>query len=381
MTKTNAILTITLAGLVAGGVWACSRAGNAERAPTEATPVVVGPENIVVAAQDTIRTGPSVSGALDAERTATLRAEMGAQVTGVLVEPGTPVVKGQLLVQLDASGVRDQYLSMQSSVRAAESAADMAKSDLSRDQRLTDAGALATRQLEATRRASLQSDAALADARSRYATAALNLRRTEIRAPFSGIVAARPVRAGDVVSSGNPLVTVVDPASLRLEAQVPVDQLSAIKIGTPVLFTVSGYEGRQFRGLIARVSPAVDPATRQVPIVVRLANTQGMLVSGVFVDGRVATQSRAGVTVPTSAVDQRGLRPLVYRIKDGRLEKVEVELGFEDPVTERIEIRSGLAAGDTLVMGSAQGLPTGTPVRVSAPAERPGAPSTPSTSH
>ena len=84
---------------------------------------------------------------------------------------------------------------------------------------------------------------------------------------------------------------------------------------------------------------------------------------------RVATKSRAGVTVPTLALDQRGLRPVVYRIKGGRVEKVEVTLGFEDAVAERTEVLTGLSAGDTLVVGSAQGLPAGTPVRVTAPAE------------
>ena len=169
---------------------------------------------------------------------------------------------------------------------------------LERDERLAQAGALAPRQFEATRRSALQADAALADARARYATAELNLRRTEIRAPFAGIVATRTARVGDIVQMGTPIATVIDPKSLRLEAQVPVDQLRALKVGTMVLFTISGYEGRQFRGLVSRVSPAVDPTTRQVPIVVRLPNSEGNLVSGLFVDGRVATESRAGVTVP-----------------------------------------------------------------------------------
>ena len=367
-TKTKTTLAVALAVLALGTAWACNR-GSAAEAPKEAVPVVVGPENIVFATADTIRTGPSISGTVDAERTATLRAEMTAQVTAVLVEPGTPVLGGQVLVRLDASGIRDQYLSMQSAMRAAESSTELAKSDLARDQRLADAGALAQRQLEATRRSALQADAALADAHARYATAELNLRRTEIRAPFPGIVAARPTRVGDMVSPGNVIVTVVDPSSLRLEAQVPVDQLAALKVGTPVLFTVSGYEGRQFRGTVARISPAVDPTTRQVPIVVRLPNNGGSLVSGLFIEGRVATKSRAGVTVPTLALDQRGLRPVVYRIKGGRVEKVEVTLGFEDAVAERTEVLTGLSAGDTLVVGSAQGLPAGTPVRVIAPAE------------
>jgi RND family efflux transporter MFP subunit len=280
-----------------------------------------------------------------------------------------------VLVRLDATGIHDQYLSAQSALRAAEASADLAKSDLSRDQRLADAGALAQRQLEATRRSSLGADAALADAHARFATAELALRRTEIRAPFAGIVAARPTRVGDMVSSGTIIVTVVDPSSLRLEAQVPVDQLAALKLGTPVLFTVSGYQGREFRGTVARISPAVDPATRQVPIVVRLPNNGGSLVSGLFIEGRVATKSKAGVTVPTTAVDQRGLRPVVYRIKGGRLEKVEVTLGFEDAVSERVEIVTGLAAGDTLVLGTAQGIPVGTSVRVTSTTEQ--APTTP----
>lgn len=370
MMKTKNVLAFLLTAALLGVAWACSRQSSAEEAPKETAAAVVGPENIILATADTIRTGPSVSGVLDAERTASLRAELGAQVIAVLVEPGQTVVAGQTLIRLDATGIRDQYLSTQASLRAAETSAELAKSDLARDQRLADAGALSQRQLEATRRSELQAEATMADARSRYATAELNLRRTEIRAPFTGIVAARPARMGDIVSNGTPLVTVVDPASLRLEGQVPVDQLAALKIGTPVLFTVSGYEGRQFHGTVTRVSPAVDPATRQVPIVVRLPNTGGALVSGLFAEGRVATKSRAGVTVPTLAVDQRGLRPVVYRVKAGRLEKVEVQLGFEDAVTERVEVLAGLTAGDTLVLGTAQGLPVGTPIRVTAPAER-----------
>jgi membrane fusion protein (multidrug efflux system) len=374
MTKLKTPLIILLASLVAGGIWACSKQGNAEPVAADAPTVVVGPENVVIALADTIRTGPSVSGVLDAERAATLRAELGAQVVEVLAEQGMAVAAGQLLVRLDATGIRDQYRSAESGRKAAETAAELAQGDLARDQRLLEAGALAQRQLEASRRAALQADAALADARARYATAELNLRRTEIRAPFAGIVATRSARVGDIVQMGTPIATVIDPKSLRLEAQVPVDQVAALKVGTAVLFTVSGYEGRQFHGLVARVSPAVDPTTRQVPIMVRLPNNEGTLVSGLFADGRVATESRAGVTVPVPAVDQRGLRPAVYRIKDGKLEKVEVELGFEDAVTERYEVRSGLSAGDTLVLGTAQGLAPGTPMRVSAAAERTAAP-------
>jgi len=108
MTNSKKTLAVALILLALGAAWACSRNSSAEEAPKEAPPVVVGPENIAMATADTIRTGPSISGTVDAERTATLRAEITAQVTAVLVEPGTPVLGGQVLVRLDATGIHDQ---------------------------------------------------------------------------------------------------------------------------------------------------------------------------------------------------------------------------------------------------------------------------------
>jgi hypothetical protein len=70
------------------------------------------------------------------------------------------------------------------------------------------------------------------------------------------------------------------------------------------------------------------------------------------------------VVAPKNALDLRGLRPTAVRVKNGRAERVEVELGLEDEATERVEIRSGLAAGDTLLIGAALGVTPGSQVRV-----------------
>ena len=93
-----------------------------------------------------------------------------------------------------------------------------------------------------------------------------------MRAPFDGIVSERAVSAGDVVQPGSPLFTVVDPSSMRLEAAVPADALTAVAVGTPVEFTVSGLPGRTFRGRVERVNPVADPATRQVRVYVGIPN-------------------------------------------------------------------------------------------------------------
>jgi hypothetical protein len=92
-------------------------------------------------------------------------------------------------------------------------------------------------------------------------------------------------------------------------------------------------------------------------------------MSGLFADGRVATAERVSVVVPSGAVDRTGIRPLVVRLREGRVERVEVELGLIDDGLERIELRSGIVPGDTVLLGGARGLPPGTPVRIGSPAE------------
>jgi RND family efflux transporter MFP subunit len=160
------------------------------------------------------------------------------------------------------------------------------------------------------------------------------------------------------------MFTIVDPSSMRLEASVPSDALTALRIGDPVEFTVNAYRDRTFTGRVERINPTADPATRQVRIYVAIPNTGGRLVAGLFAEGRVATDARTAVVAPRSALDVRGIRPIAVRIKNGRAERVEVELGLEDEATERVEIRQGLAAGDTLLVGAALGVTPGSPVRV-----------------
>jgi RND family efflux transporter MFP subunit len=147
---------------------------------------------------------------------------------------------------------------------------------------------------------------------------------------------------------------------------VPVEDIAAVKPGADVSFTVSGFAARSFGGKIQRVSPAVDPTTRQVRVIVAIANRDRALVAGLFADGRVATERRQAVVVPRGAIDSRGIRPLVVRLKSGRVERVEVETGLQDRVNERVEIRRGIASGDTVLMGGAAGLAPGTPARVRA---------------
>ena len=356
------------AGLALG---ACN--GKEAESATPSTPagVAVGAENIAIVTQGDLASGPAISGALGPEREATVRAQVSGAVMKVNVDQGTRVAAGASLAQIDDRTLRDAFLSARSGFTTAQNAAERAKRDLERSERLSQAGAIAERDLEQARLSNAAAVSQLADAQARLTMAQKQLDDTQIRAPFAGVVSMRSVSEGDVVQPGTALFSVVDPASMRFEASVPAAQLSQVKSGAPVSFTVSGYPDKRFSGRVARISPTVDQSTGQVRIVVSVPNASNNLVAGLFANGRIASERRSGLTTPYSAVDFRGLKPTVLRLRSGVAERVEVALGVRDEDLERYEILSGVALGDTLLIGAAQGITPGTTVRVSVPSDQP----------
>ena len=362
----GAVVVVVLLLLI---VMTRSKSDNASAAETTKVETInVGTENIAVATTGSIMSGPTISGTLEPEREAVLRAQATGSVLQTYADQGQSVGAGTVLARIDASGVQDAYTSARAQVVAARNAADIAAHDLARNEKLLTAGAIAERDIEQSRRASIAAQAALEDANSRLAGAQRQYRNTTVTSPFAGIVSERPVSPGDVVQPGTALFTIVDPSSMRLEASVPAEQLSMIRVGLPVAFTVSGYPGRQFVGHIVRVNPTADPTTRQVRIYVSIPNAGRTLVGGLFASGRMSSDTKTGLVVPATAVDVRGTAPFVVRVKGGKAEKVQVQLGLNDKTSETYEILSGLQAGDTLLLGAAQGITPGTPVKVTLPA-------------
>lgn len=325
--------------------------------------VTVGRENVAVATLSELRSGPAISGSLAAEQAATVRAEVAGTVIRTYAEAGEAVKRGALIAKLDETAVRDAWLSARSAVRTAESGVENARRNAERAERLAGAGALPERDLENARWSATNAEGTLADARARLASAQEQLAHTNVRAPFDGIMSERQADGGDVVQVGTALFTVVDPTRLRLEATVPADQIGRLRAGTEVEFKVSGFD-RTITGRIQRINPVVDPSTRQVRIYVSIPNTERSLAAGLFAEGRVATDTKRAVSGPLAAIDSRGTTPTVHRVKDGRVTEVEVLLGVRDEAAELVELQSGVAEGDTLLLGSAQGIPPGSRVRV-----------------
>jgi membrane fusion protein (multidrug efflux system) len=334
--------------------------------PAAPAAVQVGQENIVSVRRGEIVAGPIISGELRAKIEATVRAEIGGPVVQVNVEEGQSVRKGVLLGRIEATAIDDARRSAASVVTSAENQLAVARREAERTEQLVSAGALAARDLDLAKANVVTAEAQVADARARLVAAQEQAADAVLRAPIDGIVSDRAVNAGDVVSPGTALFTIIDPRSMRLEASVPSEELSALRVGAAVQFSVRGYE-QPFQGRIERISPQADPITRQVPIFVAIPNVGGRLVAGLFAEGRVVTAAATGLIVPQNAVNTTESAPWVLRVSGGKAEKVAVTIGLRDPRTERLEIKAGLNDGDILLRGAAQGITPGTPVNVGNP--------------
>lgn len=363
--------TSRLAIVVASAVLVACGGDDKDSAAALDEGMVIGTENITVVTSGTLQSGPTVSGAIAPEREASVRAQVGGSILQTLVDAGQAVRAGQTIARIEAGGLQDVFLSARAGVTSATNSADIARRELERAEKLLAAGAIAERDMEQARRSSIAANAALADARARLATAQKQVGNTVVTSPINGVVSERAVSVGDVVQPGAALYSIVDPSSMRLEGSVPAEQLSQVRLGAPVTFTVNGYPGRSFTGRVTRINPTADPATRQVRILISIPNTEGRLVGGLFATGRLASESRTGMVVPATAVDTRATDPAVFRIKSGIVERLVVQLGLRDEVSERIEITSGVQVGDTLLLGAAQGITPGTTVTVSTPSDAP----------
>jgi membrane fusion protein, multidrug efflux system len=343
---------VALAALVIGSVIdlaGCNK-GNGKEAENDTTPLLVSKEDVVVVRNAALTSGPSITGSVEPERRADLRAEVPAVVLAVLKENGEAVKRGDLLVRLDQTSIRDSLMSAEASMAAAAQAYEQAQRQYERMTKLRETGVVSTQQVEdvEVRRNTAQSDREAA--RTRVVTARQQLTRTEVRAPFDGIVSDRKVSAGDTAQIGKELLKVIDPSSLRFEGFVPADNVGEVQTGQHVWFRIHGFGEREFTGVVTRVNPAANTTTRQVEVLVAFDDPkQQPNVAGLYAEGRIETHSTASLTLPSASVVREGDNTFAWRVKDEKLQRVALKLGERDPRTGAFTLQSGLAEGDKVL--------------------------------
>jgi RND family efflux transporter MFP subunit len=336
-----ALLSLTLAG--------CSK-GTSKEAEAAAAPLMVSPEDVLVLNSASMASGPSITGSIEPERRADLRAEVSAVVLAVLKENGDPVKRGDLLVRLDQTSIRDSLSSAQASYNAASQAYEQAQRQYERMAKLRETGVVSAQQVEdvEVRRNSAQSEREAA--RTQMVSARQQLERTEVRAPFDGLVSDRKVSAGDTAQIGKELLKVIDPTSLRFEGFVSADSVGELRTGQHVWFRVHGFNEREFTGVVTRVNPAANVTTRQVEVLVDFDDArQQPNVAGLYAEGRVETRSTASLALPGASVVREGDNAFAWRVNGGKLQKVALTLGDRDARSGAYLLRGGLNEGDQVL--------------------------------
>lgn len=181
-----------------------------------------------------------------------------------------------------------------------------------------------------------------------------------------GVVGNISVDVGSLVEPARPVATVVRPGSMRVRLDIPERYLDAVAPGAAVKLVVDTLGGAEYPGTIATRSPVVSEKTRTANVEVEVENSDGRLRHGMFGRLKLAVERRDGVLIaPLAAISWEGEKTIVYRISDGKVQRVEVKPGLRNTVN--VEILEGIAEGDRLATGRLLDLEDGEAVNVKEP--------------
>jgi len=215
------------------------------------------------------------------------------------------------------------------------------------DQRSAQAEAT-ERQYDVARNGASQQYQSLLAARARVTLAQKALADTTVRAPFAGVVGERFVSIGDYVTRGTTVATVMRVDPLRVELTVPEQYVAAVAAGRAVTFEVDAYPGESFAGQVRYVSPSVAADTRALTLEASVPNTALRLKPGFFATAQIEQATLIpGLLVPATAVRTVSGTARVFVIAGDRVEERVVMVG--QPVGDRVEVTSGVSAGERVV--------------------------------
>jgi membrane fusion protein (multidrug efflux system) len=264
-----------------------------------------------------------------------IAAQVDGPVTEVRKDVGDAVRPGEVLVKIDEREYELRY-------RQAQADAEQTARDLERAEQMARQGLIPPQQLEMARVRAQVAQANADVARKKYED-------TAVRAPYAGEITQRFVSPGDYVRTGQPLFVLMATQRLRLKLQVPETHYARLQPGQTVEVRLDALPGRTVTGRVYRVNPAVDPATRTVPVEVLIENADGQVRPGMFAHARLHLGMEAPmVTLPVSALQAvPGGVQKVYIVEGDRVRERAVEVAFY--VGDWVVLRSGVRPGEQVV--------------------------------
>ena len=343
-------ISITVAVLCAA--WAIY-ATQHQAAPAAAAPQGGGrnnaPASVTLAAvrSERVRQKLEALGNARANESVDISSKSSNIVTAVTFRDGERVKRGQVLVQLDDAQAR-------ADVAAAQAAVTESQSQYDRSRELLNTQALSKSSFD-------QLVATLAANRARLGAAQARLEDTVIRAPFSGRVGLRRVSVGTLISPGDVITTLDDTSVIKLDFSVPENFLASVREGLSIRASAPAFPGRTFAGSVASIDSRVDMNTRSVTVRALLANEDGVLKPGMFLNVTLSNDEREALVIPEEALTPEAERQFVYVVADGKVSKREVRIGGRRPGS--VEVIAGLSAGERVIVEGTQKVREGASVQ------------------
>ena len=288
-------------------------------------------------------------GSLDAAEKVDISPQIAGQIKAVLFKNGDTVQKGQVLYQLDDS----LYLAK---LQAVQSDLVFSKITYQRFLRLMNTGAVSKQMLDKAKSNYL-------DAQSAFAVITVDLKKTMIKAPFSGVVGASLVDAGQYVTVGQTLLTLVDKSNLVVKFSIPENKLNAVSLNQPVMVRSDTTPGHLFQGMVSYISPSIDPTTRTVMVWATVPNVNNQLAPGLFVHAQLTIgDMKNSLLIPQEALIPTIEGNNVFIVKHRKAYQQSVEIG--DTVGDNVIVLKGLTVGDVVVTAGQEKLSSGRSVKV-----------------
>lgn len=293
----------------------------------------------------------SAIASLKADESVIVRPEVAGRIKSIEFQEGQAVAKGTVLFRLDAAEYEARLQQSRTAVRLAETVFNRARD-------------LRGRNLASAQEFD-EAQARLDEARAQLALDQAVLDKMTLVAPFDGVVGVRQVSVGAYVKEGDDLVTLDAINPLKADVRVPEPFISLLRNRQRFTLTVDAYPGEVFSGEVFAIDPSLDPASRTILLRGRIPNDRGLLRPGMFAKVSVVLrQIDQAITVPERALVPVREKQFVYRVVDGKAQKVEITVG--DRKAGKILVTEGLGPED-VVITAGQGKPTmreGTPVMV-----------------
>jgi multidrug efflux system membrane fusion protein len=309
-------------------------------------------------------------GSVEAFEQVQVTARVSGAVERVRFSEGSPVAKGAVLAEIDPDRYRIAVEGARATLDRAEAAEPDAKASLARRQTLNAATPrlVADEDLEAYQTRARVVVAEVAQARAALQLAEVNLRDAYVRAPVAGVIQTRTVQTGQFVQPGTVLATLLRREPLLLKCEVPEQEAPRLQTGMPATFRVAGSTA-EHTAVISHVAGAASASSRMVSVIARIEDKgDGALRPGAFAEVRVRTgQASEAPHIPRTAIrpSERGFLAFVVEGEVARERVLALGMRTEDGW---VEVRSGLKAGESLVVRGAEALKEGARVRLDAPA-------------